>query len=190
MEELFNLGQKGPDRTDISLCIFPHLQEFLAVDMRTETPRVALMNTQDVFGDSFLGRVEQGFGSILRDGGDYPISHLMDLPLRVEELVRETGMLSILERLGEVRKDDELPTVAVFIISGAALAMTSEQILHAFQSLMGDKATADIVQECSTFLERLISEEQAVAKRLDQKHLREALEEQSPNYFTLWERRN
>lgn len=190
MEEFFSLGQKSADRTDISLCIFPHLEEFIAVDMRTDTPRVALLNTQDVFGDSFFARVEESFGQILRAGGDYPISHLMDLPLKVEELIREMGMAAILENLGEAGKADEIPTVAVFIISGVALTMTSQQIVYAFQSLMGGKALPDMIQEYSDLLERLISEEQTVAKRLDQQELLEALEEQSPNYFTLWERRN
>lgn len=190
MEELFDLGQTGSEHTDISLCIFPHLKEFLAIDLRWDSPRVELLDVGDVLDDSFFTKVEQDFSRILRESTEYPFAHLIDLPLRVEELVRETGMLAILRRLGEGAKDEELPTVAVFIISGAALAMNSDQISLAVQSLLGERADQPTALECSRMLERLLFKEQEVVKRIDRQELREALEDQSPNYFTLWERRN
>ena len=190
MEELFDLGQKGPEHTDISLCIFPHLREFVAIDLRWDSPQVRLLKAEDVFADHFFDRIEQGFSQILRERTDHPFAHLIDLPLKVEELVREAGMVSILARLGEREGDGEFPTVAVFIISGAALAMNSKQIGLAFRSLLGEKADQAAIEECSGLLERLIAEEHEVIKRLDQEELRDALEEQSPNFFTLWERRN
>ena len=190
MEELFDLGQTGSERTDIMLCIFPHLKEFLSIDLRWESPRVALLDVEDVLGDSFFAKVEQDFSQILREHTEHLFAHLIDLPLRVEELVRETGMLSILRRLGEGAKDEELPTVAVFIISGAALAMNPEQISLAVRSLLGEKADGPVALECSDMLKKLLFKEQEVVKRIDRQELREALEDQSPNFFTLWERRN
>ena len=190
MEELFDLGQNGPERTDISLCIFPHLKEFLAIDLRSETPGVTLLNAEDIFGGAFFDRVEHGFSHLLREPTEHPFAQLIDLPLRVEELARETGMLSILDRLGRGEGEDEFPTVAVFIISGAALSMTSPQISHAFRSLLGEDTDSSIVGEWSDILVRLIAEEHEVVKRIDQQELRDALEDQSPNFFTLWERRN
>ena len=190
MEELFDLGQNSPERTDISLCIFPHLKEFLAIDLRWETPRVALLDTAEVFGDTFFNQVEHEFSEVLRERTEHPFAHLIDLPVRVEELVRETGMLSILDRLGDTEKEDEFPTVAVFIISGAALSMNTQQIGYAFRSLLGQDADESIVLECSNLLRRLMSKEHEVVKQIDREELREALQDQSPNFFTLWERRN
>ena len=190
MEELFDLGHKGPEHTDLSLCIFPHLSEFLAIDLRGEAPLVTVLNTADVFGEPFFQKVEQEFSRVLRERTEHPFAHLIDLPLRVEELIRETGMLAILDRLGESVTEEEFPTVAVFIISGGALTMNSQQISLAFKSLLGEKAELGVIRECSSLLERLISEEHEVVKRIDQQELRESLENQSPNFFTLWERRN
>ena len=190
MAELFDFGHKGPDRTDINLWVFPHLKEFLAVDLRWDSPRVRLLTTGHVFGESFFNRVEQGFSQMLREHTEYPLAHLIDLPLSVEELVREIGMLSILEMLEYRAQGDESPTVAVFIISGAALGMNSQQVDSALRSVLGDQADPAIVLECSELLQRLIAEENEVVKRIDRQDLREALEEQSPNFFTLWERRN
>ena len=190
MEELFDLGQKGPERTDISLWIFPHLREFLAVDLRWDPPQATLLNTADVFGDNFFSSIEGGFSHILREHIDYPFAHLIDLPLKIEELVRETGMLAILERLGRKGAEDEFPTVGVLIVSGAALTMNPEQIELAFRSLLGEEADPAIIQECSDMLGKLLVAEHEVVKRLDRQELREAMEEQSPMYLTLWERRN
>ena len=190
MEELFDLGQHGPERPDISLCIFPHLKDFLAIDFRGGELRVRLLNTAEVFGHSFFSRIEESFSQTLRESTEYPFAHLIDLPLRVEELVREMGMLAILERLDSTETGDGFPTVAVFIISGAALSVNSQQISTAFRSLLGEDADQSIVLEYSTILEKLIAEEHEVVKLIDRQELREALEEQSPNFFSLWERRN
>ena len=190
MEELFNLGQTGPERTDINLWVFPHLKEFLAIDLRWKTPRVTILSTEELFGDQFLNEIEHGFSHILREHIDYPVSHLLDLPMKVEELVRETGILSILDKLGDGGTEGEFPTVAVFIISGAALAMDPHQIEQAVRFLLGEEFDPAIVSECCHLLERLVGEEHEVVKGIDRQDLREALEDQSPNFFTLWERRN
>ncbi len=191
MEELFNLGQESPEHTDISLCIFPHLQEFLAVDLRWGAPRLELLNTFETFGGPFFQQIEQGFSKTLREPNAHLFAHLLDLPLRVEELVREAGMISIMDTLGHTEKEsDEFPTVAVFIISGAALSMDSQQVALAFKHLLGEGAEPAFVQECSDKLHGLMAQEREVVKRIDQQELREALEDQSPNFFTIWERRN
>ena len=99
-------------------------------------------------------------------------------------------MISILDRLDGGALEEEFPTVAVFILSGAALSLDKQQISLAFQSLLGDDTDSTFAFKCSGLLEGLMAEEQQVVKRIDQEELREALEEQSPNFFTLWERRN
>ena len=123
-------------------------------------------------------------------GAEYPFAHLIDLPLRVEELVRDAGMLVVLDRLGGMDGGDELPTVAVYIVSGAALGMNEEQISSAFNSILANHAEPRLVEDCSRMLRDLISQEHEVVKRLDRQELAQALEDQSPNFFTLWERRN
>ena len=45
MEELFDAGLGGSERVDINLWIFPHLREFLAVDLRWDDPKVRIMDS-------------------------------------------------------------------------------------------------------------------------------------------------
>jgi hypothetical protein len=190
MEELFGKDETSTEQMDICLWVFPHLREFLAVDLREDAPRVSLLSASDVFGDPFLEKLEQGFCRLLRERPEYPFVHLMDLPLRLEELVRETGMLSVLDRLGRRGDPDEFPTVAVYVISGMALSMSEEQVSSAFRAALREKANPQVVGDCSRILSQLILREHEVVKRIDHQELRESLENQSPNFFTLWERRN
>ena len=53
-------SRKVPERTDVNLWIFPHLKEFLVIDLRSETPRVTLLNTDDVFDDAVFNKIEEG----------------------------------------------------------------------------------------------------------------------------------
>ena len=57
MEELFNAQLPDGERPDIQLCIFPHLREFLVIDLRPQQPRVLLLNTADVFNGEFFRSV-------------------------------------------------------------------------------------------------------------------------------------
>ena len=190
MEEIFDMGQKSPERTDVNLWIFPHLKEFLVIDLRGGNPRVTVLNTATVFDDAVFNRIEEDFNRILREHADYPFAHLMDLPLRVEEMVRETGMLSILDKLGDRGTEDQFPTVGVFVVSGAALTINSEQVADALSSVLGEGAGPDLVAETTDLLQRLVAEERKVVKQIDQQELRDAVEDQSPMFLTLWERRN
>ena len=190
MEDLFDISHKGPDRADVNLCIFLHLSEFLTIDLRWETPRVAVMNASDVLDNHFFSRVEEEFSQALREPAEYPFAKLMDLPLRLEEHVRETGMLAILEKLEGPLNGVETPNVAVFVIGGASLEMSAQELAEAAEALVGEAPDPDVANKCATLLKRLIAEEQEVFKRINQRELLEALEDQSPHYFTLWERRN
>ena len=104
--------------------------------------------------------------------------------------MREAGMLSILDKLGQKGAGDEFPTVGVFVVSGAALTIDPEEIGQAAHSVLGEEADPEVVVETSNLLKRLLAEERQVVKRIDRHELREALEDQSPMFLTLWERRN
>ena len=127
-------------------------------------PRVTVLNTAAVFDDAVFNKTEDDFNRILREHPDYPFAHLMDLPIRVEEMVREAGMLSILDKLGDMGTGEEFPTVGVFVVSGAALTINSEQVTDALRSVLGEEAGPDLVVETTGLLQRLIAEERQVVK--------------------------
>ena len=125
------------ERPDIMLYIFPHLREFLAVDLRDDYSEVVLMNTDEVFDGEFFIGLEAEFSKTLREGNIYPFAHVINLPLRLEEIVRSVAMTSILDKLGvDTFDEEELPSVVVFIISGGALAMHSDKLVNSLRELL------------------------------------------------------
>ena len=181
------------ERPDVMLYIFPHLPEFLAVDLRDDLlPKVVLLHTDEVFQERFFKFLETEFAGVIRDSGGFPFAHLINLPLRMEEIIRGVAMSSIMERL-EVpppESDDDWPTVVVFVISGGALAMHSERLLHSLRELLRAEPGDPYLTEWEGVLSRLVSEENAELQKLSQQELTEAMRDDSPDYFTLWENRN
>jgi hypothetical protein len=191
MEELFNPQLPGGERSDIQLCIFPHLREFLVIDLRPETPRVLLLNTADVFNSEFYRSVEAEFSEALREETEFPFAHLINLPLRLEEAVRETAMSYILDHLGiNTDGDEQIPTVVVFIVSGGALAVHSERVIDGLRELLRTRQAGPAPSAWDEVLSRLVSEENNFLQKLNRVELTEALSGDSPDYFTLWENRN
>ena len=193
MEELFDSPLPGGRRSDIQICIFPHLKEFLTVDLREGGPRVTLLHTDEIFTDDFFKTVDEEISASVRDQGDFPFSHLINLPMRLEEAVRETAMTFILERLGveiDGDDDDEFPTVVVYIISGGALQMHTQRVLEGLKGLMQDRSGNSVADEWEPELTRLVEEEDRILKDSTQHDLTEAVQSDSPDYFPLWENRN
>ncbi len=181
------------ERPDLLLYIFPHLPEFLAVDLRDDLlPKVVLLHTDEVFQERFFNFLEREFAGAIRDSGGFPFAHLINLPLRLEEIIRGVAMSSIMDRL-EVpppESDDDWPTVVVFIISGGALAMHSERLLNSLRELLRAEPGDPYLAEWEGVLSRLVAEENAELEKLSQQELTAAMRDDSPDYFTLWENRN
>ena len=191
MEELFQGQWPEGERPDIQLYIFPHLQEFITVDLRETVPQVSLLNTGDLFNEEFFHCLESEFSQAIREGTDFPFSHLMNLPMRLEESIRGKAMNFILERLGmDPEDEEELPSVLVFVISGGALSLHSEKLVKSLQEFLGNHADATALSEWSAVITRLVEEESVVLKKLSQQDLAEAVPGDTPDYFTLWENRN
>ncbi len=191
MQELFNTQLPGGERPDIQLCIFPHLKEFLVLDFREGQPQVLLLDTGEIFHEEFFRSVEAEISEAVREGSEFPFAHLIDLPMRVDELVRNMAMTSILNRLGiHIHDEDEFPTVIVFIVSGGALASQSEQVLEGLRNLLREHSGESTVEEFEATITRMVAGEKAALQDLGRQELTEAMRGDSPDYFTLWENRN
>ncbi len=179
------------ERPDIILYIFPHLREFIAVDLRNDYSEVVLMNAEEVFDGDFRHGLEMEFSKTLREGDVYPFAHMLNLPSRLEEIIRNVAMTSILDRLGVDTFDEEdLPTVVVLVISGGALAMHSDRLVSSLRDLLQSHPGGSEISHWEGTMSRLLTEENRVLQELSHQELTEALRDDSPDYFTLWENRN
>ena len=191
MEDLFKGQVPEGEECDLQIFIFPHLKEFMTVDLRYSDPIVNLLNTQDIFTDRFYSAVEHEFSLVARRETGSPFSHLINLPLRMEELIRDISMSFILESLGIDPDDDEsVPSVVVFVISGGALAVQSERLVDNLNSLIGSEMLKSNGYEWEGVLSRLVAEENEALNKINRDELSEAFGGDSHDYFTLWEKRN
>ena len=191
MEQLFNPRLPGDGRPEIQLCIFPHLQEFLVFDSREENPQVLLLNTDDVFDEEFYLAVESEFSDALRSSSEFSFSHLINLPMAIEESVRDIAMTFILERLGvQVDDEDEIPPVVVYVVSGGALANHASRILESLKHLVHSSFNSLESDRWEHTITDLIERETAILQELNEKQVAEAFQGDFPDYFTLWESRN
>ena len=191
LEDPFQGQLPDGERPDIMLYIFPHLREFLVVDLRANSSDVLLLNVDEVFDGEFFQGLEDEFSKTLREGNIYPFAHIINLPLRLEEIVRTVAMSSILEKLGvDSFDDEELPTVVVFIISGGALSVHSDKLVSSLREILSSHPGGSNISQWEGVISRLVREENQVLKDLSYHELSEALRDDSPDYFTLWENRN
>ncbi len=190
MKDLFNSQLPGGERPDLQLCIFPHLQEMLVIDQRGEGWNISLLNASDVFTTDFFKAVEEEFSESLRAHTHFPFAHLINLPMQLEETIRDTIMSFILDRLGVTQDSEEFPTVIVFIVSGGALTAQPDQVLEGLKKVLRDHCGEAAVEQWQGDLSRLISEESAILQTVTSQELDQALKDDTPDYFTLWENRN
>lgn len=157
------------------------------MDSRGGTPRVFLLSTAEVFTEEFFKEVEQSFSRMLRHGTEQPLSHLMAMPERVNELVRALALQAVLRRIGGKRQMRRFPRVAVLVVTGPALSLDSEQLARAFGALIHQGEDPTGASEWVGLMERLIGEEKEALRKLEQQELRQALEGRSKRFFTLWQ---
>ena len=191
MEQLFNPQLPGGGRPDIQLCLFPHLPEFLVIDSRQENPHVLVLNTDDVFNEEFYRTVESEFSEALRASSNFLFSHFMNLPVSIEESVRDIAMTFILDRLGvQVDHEDDLPAVVVYVVSGGALTSHGGKILEGLRDLISSASNGAESDYWSDTLADLVQRETDIMEHLNEHQMEDALKGDSPDYFTLWESRN
>lgn len=191
MEEMFDPHIPTGEESDIQLCIFPHLDEFLVIDLRDGEKQIHLLNARDIFSEHFFHSVEFEFSEALRQENAPPFAHMFNLPLRMEEMVREIAMTFILDRLG-VRMDDEssIPTVVVIVVSGSSLPGHSEQVVSGLKRLIQGRSEDPAVADWEEVIIRLVAQEHEFAQEENLDELTDATLGDLPDYSTLWGSRN
>ena len=190
IEDLTGSQLPGGRRADITLAIFPHLREFIAVDLRATPARVRLMSTDDVFNDEYFREVESEFAIALREGGEHPFAHMMSLPPLVDDILRGVAMNVILDRLGvDFHDEDQLPEVVVFVISGPMLAAPVDSLVEGFTEYLSGRAEpGDIARWGDTLRDLVVREYEAVPVTAET--LGESLTGDALDPYIIWQNRN
>ncbi|MBI4233178.1 MAG: hypothetical protein HY686_01915 [Chloroflexi bacterium] len=177
------------ERAEVNLCIFPHLREFLVIDLRRglpQRPSARLLKAGEVFAETFYREVEGAFSAMLRDQ-DHPFATLMALPPRVEALVRERALAAILRKVNEGVSEEQMPRVAILLCSGPILTADSPRLTRTIQYIFGSGVDPWLVMDTVEMMEKLLAQERAVLQELERMQLRQALLGKGDDFLTLWE---
>ena len=144
-----------------------------------------------MFNEEFYRTVESLFSETLRSSNEFLFSHLINLPVVIDETMRDIAMTFILDRLGlEVDDEDQVPSVVVYVVSGGALAAHTGRILAGLNDLVHSSFSGSEFDWWEHLIADLVERETAILKKLNERQVAEALKGDSPDYFTLWESRN
>lgn len=176
----------------ITLCLFPHLREFVTVDTRSnlpDGPSVHVLSFDDVFTDDFRAGVEAGFAALLRKEGAGLIE-MVGLPQEVETLVRAESMKRIIKNLNHaagISSSEVQGGIGVLFFAKGLLSIASDQLEAAMKDLFDSLLTGPQMDRLLIELERLISAEQAAEESIRKREMAQLIKGDSGSFVTLWE---
>lgn len=178
---------------DITLCIFPHLREFIAIDARENRaggPAVLNLSISNVLGEEFYSSIEKDFSKLIRRH-DVGFLELMGLPQQVEAIVRANSMKRIIAELGiNVSDDSNYPggSVGVLFFAGTLLSFELGQLREATRELFGKKLPSEQIDQLNEQLFTLMQKERSSIQETSKQDLSGLISGKSGPYATLWER--
>lgn len=177
----------------VTLCIFPHLREFIAVDARTDLPNrpaLRLLKFEEVLGPEFVSRVEGDVGKLLRRPG-LGFLGLVALPQEVEGLVRAHSMRRVMESLSRDLPEGthtELLSVGVMFFSGGLLTVSDDQLQEVAKDMFGRHLTPGQVSQLYAHMLDLLKKERDAVAESSKSELARLIRGEGGPYVTLWDR--
>ena len=177
----------------INLCIFPHLKEFLAIDLRSDLPGRPMVKTlvfEEVHGKEFLDRVESDFSRLLRKP-DQSIVGLIGLPQEVESLVRTHSLRRVMEFLNTdlpADGDKSIGSVGVMFFAGSLLTVSDDQLSEVIKDIFGDHMTPGQVSSLYEQARGLLIREREAVSAASRSELAKLISGDEGPYVTIWDR--
>ena len=177
---------------DITLCIFPHLREFIAIDARENRvggPAVLSLSISNLLGEDFYSGVEQDFSKLLRRH-DIGFLELMSIPQQVEAIVRANSLKRIVSELGIITSEDSQDpggTVGVLFFSGTLLSFELDKLREATRELFGQKLSPQVLEQLNDQLFGLMQKERESIIDTSKQDLQGLISGESGPYVTIWE---
>lgn len=172
---------------DVHICIFPHLNEFLLLDVRSkDQPRYRVVPAKELLTPDYYRELEQQFSQMLHVQ-DAPFANLITLPQRLEAVLRQKGLERLAELIGASVGD--APRTSVFLCAGPILKLSREEMAQAMASFFENGPPPSFIKEYAGVFLRLLAKEKGIIQQQEADELRRAVQGQSNEFFTLWQDR-
>lgn len=181
---------------DITLCIFPHLKEFIAVDAREDRPggpAVLRLSISNILGEDFYSQVESDFSKIIRRH-DIGFLELMGIPQQVEAVIRANSLKRIIAELGinipesgPGQNSEPGGTVGVLFFAGSLLALEGNLLGEAMQELFEKRLSPDAREQLVDQLLELMKQERKSISDTSKQDIANLISGKGGPYVTIWE---
>ena len=181
---------------DVTLCIFPHLKEFIAIDAREDRPggpAVLRLSISNILGEDFYSQIERDFSKMIRRQ-DIGFLELMGIPQQVEAVIRANSIKRIIAELGvnmpesgHDRGNAADGTVGVLFFAGPLLALEGPLLREAMQELFDDKLPPHAREQLIEQLLELMEQERKSIADTSRQDIANLISGKGGPYVTLWE---
>ncbi len=180
------------ESADIHVCIFPHLDHYLVIDIRadsTHQPSVRVLKAEELLDDAFFKDVETEFSKLLRTPGQ-PFLSMIVLPEKLEALLRWMGSKKLTDKLQEGDPNFESPRVALLLCTGPILSLDEGELEKALGALFAKKTGEAFAKQAVGVFMQFLGREKLEVRKLEQEALRKVVTGDSDQFFTMWEKKD
>jgi hypothetical protein len=189
---MFNQSYKK--NTEITLVVFPNLNEFVAVDTRSQLrarPIIHSLDLADIAGSDFANSLEEEFSSIVRRR-ETGFLGLMGIPGKVENLVRTRAIRNMLKLISQ-DTDEQVPgeaaSVGILFFTGPLLRIDRSQVRELADELFGERLSTSLLNDLSEVIVGLMERQIAAEQETTKSFLGGLISGRGGPYATLWEKR-
>ncbi|MDA0677393.1 MAG: hypothetical protein O2788_05245 [Chloroflexi bacterium] len=179
----------------ITMCVFPHLKEFVVVDARSALPDGAALHVfsfDDVFTIEFRANLVAGFSGLIHTD-TAGLMEMIGLPQEVEALVRTESMKRVIGMLNHAAGIDSQNVeggVGVLFFARGLLSIAPEQLKVAMNDLFSKSLTEPQMKRLNNELARLISEERSAENKIRRREMAQLIQGSAGSFLTLWQNEN
>jgi hypothetical protein len=177
---------------DISLCIFPHLNEIVVVDGRSDIadrPLFEVMRMDEVFTDAFYDDVQNDFRELLRRD-ERPFFKILSLPQELEGLIKLHGLRAVLTKLdpdSSLASPADLPNVALLILTGPFLTLDETGLRESLYGMFSTQLDGSRLDECVDTVSVLAAREREATNTGKDGELTSLITGENKHYATIWQ---
>lgn len=177
---------------DISLCIFPRLNEIVVVDGRrdiVDRPLFEVMRVDEVFTETFYDDVQNDFRELLRRD-DRPFFKILSLPQELEGLIKLHGLRAVLKKLDpdtSLSSTAELPNVVLLILTGPFLTLDEAGLRESLYEMFSTQLDGNRLDECVETVSALAAREREETNTGSGGELTSLITGENKHYATIWQ---
>ena len=184
---MFNSENKN---SDITLCIFPHLQEFLVIDTRSGKDKldensVFSLSLDKLLDNKFHNNLTDEFSKLIRTD-DIDFMKLISLPQKIEKIVRNEIIKIIINEVGI--SQNNLSQVGIIFFNKEIIKLSKEQLKNALFEIFSDKTHDFFIENLTNKIMNLIKLEIDFVKNNYKSNIESIINENDESYITLWKK--